>query len=199
MFEFFCEVGLCIGEVCGLRHIDEIGAQRQHHGCFDKAAMNIERLVFRCNQPFRHTEACPACGHSQHIKAGAKLSCNDCHQRRVAAMGIEHDQLANAACMKVLAHADPLIDGFREGEALGAFDVHMFDGIANRLGRQEIDVEIGRQCVIDARDNTFGDNRICFKWQMRTMLLVGAKWQDDDHVAVLVAQVIHIFLRAEYF
>jgi hypothetical protein len=31
------------------------------------------------------------------------------------------------------------------------------------------------------------------------MLLVGAKWQDDDHVAVLVAQVIHIFLRAEYF
>ncbi|MCY1245193.1 hypothetical protein D9M72_583220 [compost metagenome] len=70
----------------------------------------------------------------------------------------------------------------------------MLDRITDRLGWQKIDIEIGWQGFVDTRHNAFRDDGICFKWQVGAMLFVSAKWQDDDHVTVLVAQVCHVSL-----
>jgi hypothetical protein len=70
----------------------------------------------------------------------------------------------------------------------------MFDRIADRLHRQEVDVQTSRYRLADPRDNTFRDNRIRLEWQVRAMLFVCAKGQDDNHIAVLIAQFRHVFL-----
>ncbi len=112
-------VRLAGGKVTRAGHVDPFGMERQHDRGFDLAAMDVDRLGLRRDPARRLPEPGPAgCDH-EHLEPDAQFRGDDRHQGRVAAMGVEQHQLANAARAQVLRHADPSLDGLAIGERSG--------------------------------------------------------------------------------
>ena len=68
----------------------------------------------------------------------------------------------------------------------------MFNGIADRLGRQDAHGKICRQGGLEARGNAIGNDRIGLERQVWSMLFMRAKRQDGNHVALCIALVDHV-------
>ncbi len=145
--------------------------------------MDVDRLGLRRNDTFRHAEAGPAGGDRQHVEAHPSFRDDDGHQRRIAAMSIQEDELADALAVEVFGCRKPAVDGLIEGEAFRALHVHVFGRIADRLDGQECDGQILRKFGNQSFGDAFGDQGVGFKGQVRAVLLVGTKRQDGDPVA----------------
>ena len=120
---------------------DDVAAIRS----LDVAAMDAVAVLQFGIHAGRASEALPARLHRHHREAHAQLARDDAHDLLVAAMRIHHDQLAQAGPRDGDAELGPGIDqrGGRQRQRPGGMKVLV--GLADRLHRQDADVEIIRQ------------------------------------------------------
>ncbi|MCY1306903.1 hypothetical protein D9M70_567880 [compost metagenome] len=105
-------------------------------------------------------------------------------------MGVQHHELADTLVVKITGNAEPALDRLAIGKGSAAGDIHVLDGVTDRLGRQEGYRQAGGHGGDRAGDDALGDQRVGFEGQMRTVLFMGAERQHGDPVTASVGRKV---------
>ena len=127
---------------------------------------------------FRAAEALPAGLHRQHGEPHPQFARHDAHDLLVAAMRIDEDQLPHAGAGDRSAKLGPGVDQRRRRQGQRARRIKVLVRLADRLDREEADVEIVGQMFDHRFQHALHDRGVGRHRQMRAVLF---DRRDRDH------------------
>src|ERR1700736_3415552 len=134
----------------------------------------------RGKESVRRANTMPGGQDNQHAEPRAKIMRDDVEDRRVAAMGVQKNQLAAPGTMDAFAKFCPGSDEGLGRKTEGAGKIRVLDRKPAILHGQEQNGEFIRHAWDNLGDIAFHDESIGAKWQMRAMLLGRGDRQDGD-------------------
>ena len=152
----------------------------QHQRRLDVARMDADLVFQRRVHPRRHAEAPPGAVHHQHLAGDAQLARHHLEQRGIAAMRVDHHQLADAGAVHRLAELRPGGQRRLRGQRQRAGGAQVLVGLAHRLHRQHQRVDIVADQRHGRRHHVGRDGRVGRHRQMRPVLLDRGNRQHRD-------------------